>query len=124
MYIVAQVFRRSHAVVDYPDLAEHHPKPDFEIRYKKASKKRAKKPAADTEADVDRDRPVPLADDASSSFRSTSSASTLSIVSVNDVAAAPVPDEDRNTGFIWNCIESSTIFRLMQGRLLVAAKLS
>ena len=96
--ILAQVFRRSYAATDYPDLAEHHPKPDFEIRYKSKmpSKKRMKIPATEIEADADRDRPVPLADDASASFRSTSSTSTLSIVSVNDVAVPAGPEEDRN----------------------------
>ncbi|CAE7409129.1 unnamed protein product [Symbiodinium sp. KB8] len=61
------VFRRSIALVEYPDLAKYHPKPDFEIRYlnKKAPKKSKKARAADAEADgpEDKDRPVPLADD-------------------------------------------------------------
>ena len=89
--VMPQVFRRSIALVEYPDLAKYHPKPDFEIRYlnKKAPKKSKKARAADAEADgpEDKDRPVPLADDASMSFKSTSSTSTLSAVSVQDIAA-------------------------------------
>ncbi|CAE7344037.1 unnamed protein product [Symbiodinium sp. CCMP2592] len=46
------VFRKSYAVVVYPDLADYHPRPDFEIRYlnKKASKARKNTPAAGAEA--------------------------------------------------------------------------
>ena len=80
----------------YPDLANYHPKPDFEIRYlnKKAPNRSKNSPAADAEGDADPDRPVPLALDASTSVKSICSASTLSAVSVADIAA--VNNEDPN----------------------------